>query len=752
MDSGYRGADYDFMSAISGTDEQGESVISFTLDTKRARSEVHAQSAQSGLVRALLRNGWNESQNTQNIGRTLFKLLIPIEMESFLSGSSDMQIELDSGTAGVPWELLDTGGDGQGDVPWAIRSNLLRKLRTAEFRPQPRDASVDDGILIIGEPECDLNFYPRLPGARNEAIAVRDLFRGPLGVRAESICELISPEDQKLPGPNACLITSTLITRDWRIVHIAGHGEPPLKIGPKPQKPGDPPQKDGAPRGVVLSDGLFLGPQLIARMRPVPELVFVNCCHLAARNEGQLLREDESLLGRPYDRTSFASGVAEELIRIGVRCVIAAGWAVGDLPAKAFATTFYTEILRGQRFLDAVGAARAEAKKSAGNTWAAYQCYGDPDWTFSRKPADAQAPAKQRDEFADIASIDDLVVALTTLSVRSDFWKAPQDRQIEKISHLEKRFGERWKQTGAVAEAFGKAYVATKQTAAAIKWYERGLAANDGTASIKVAEQLGNLRARLAWETLESAVRSANTNGAGSSLEAAIETARNEIGEAQKLLDSLTNAVQPSIERQSLRGSAWKRIALVERLAGRPQQEADAIQKMHDCYLAAEKLARDSNDSSLFYPAMNRMAAEIIIHSGKAGWEGLNKDDLDAVRKNLNDKAHNDPNFWSIAGLVELDLYEALARRDNPDDCSGKLAEALPGLVRGYDDLYGRVSSMSMWSSVYDQARFILEKYSESVPTPQDKDAAKELLTLLRQMATGMRTDANTAIKSASGA
>ena len=57
--------------------------------------------------------------------------------------------------------------------------------------------------------------------------------------------------------------------RSWRIVHIAGHGEPPDK-------------KSGNPRGVVLSDDMFLGPSEIRSLRVVPELVFVNCCYLGA--------------------------------------------------------------------------------------------------------------------------------------------------------------------------------------------------------------------------------------------------------------------------------------------------------------------------------------------------------------------------------------------------------------------------------------------------------------------------------------
>ena len=51
------------------------------------------------------------------------------------------------------------------------------------------------------------------------------------------------------------------------------------------------------------------------------------------------------------DRPGFASGVAEALIKVGVRCVIAAGWAVEDIQAMAFAQTFYQHLLAGERFI-----------------------------------------------------------------------------------------------------------------------------------------------------------------------------------------------------------------------------------------------------------------------------------------------------------------------------------------------------------------------------------------------------------------
>ena len=48
-------------------------------------------------------------------------------------------------------------------------------------------------------------------------------------------------------------------------------------------------------------------------------------------------------------------------------------------------------------------------------------------------------------------------------------------------------------------------------------------------------------------------------------------------------------------------------------------------------YANAEKLARTSNDPRLFYPALNRMAAELIVDCARPGWRGF--DSGHAVRR-----------------------------------------------------------------------------------------------------------------------
>ena len=132
-------------------------------------------------------------------------------------------------------------------------------------------------MLVIGEPECPPG-YPPLLGALDEAAAVCTCLTGHGALDRERVKALIS-DDPTQAGPDARTVVDALFERAWRIVHIAGHGELPSAKG-------------GTPGGVVLSNDTFLGPDEIATMRVVPELVFVNCCHLAARSVDQLLGPD----------------------------------------------------------------------------------------------------------------------------------------------------------------------------------------------------------------------------------------------------------------------------------------------------------------------------------------------------------------------------------------------------------------------------------------------------------------------------
>src|SRR5690606_3094833 len=93
----------------------------------------------------------------------------------------------------------------------------------------------------------------------------------------------------------------------------------------------------------------------------------------------------------PYNR--LAASVARELIEMGVRAVVAAGWAVRDDAALHLARVFYTQMLRGASFGRALQEARASTfhQFPESNTWGAYQAYGDPDFRLD-EGAELRAP------------------------------------------------------------------------------------------------------------------------------------------------------------------------------------------------------------------------------------------------------------------------------------------------------------------------------------------------------------------------
>ena len=727
IDSGYRGADYDFIAATGASSHrstaagtpgdghggppdsgQGDAdTIQFTLDTKRARTEVKAQTTQGRLIRQMVASASQAAQNDPRIGRTLFHLLVPQEVEPFLSGTSRMLLELDDQTASIPWELLDTGPDPSSreqPPPWAIRTRLLRKLQTRDYRAQVQDASRDDAVLVIGEPAADPRRYPRLPGALREAQAVAQAFAQHSGGDARLTA--------LLKHNSAAEVVNALFEQRYRIVHIAGHGEP-VQRAPAPS------QALISKGGVVLSDGCFLGADEIQNMRAVPELVFVNCCHLGALDSVPTPSGERQAV----NRAEFAWGVAQQLIDIGVRCVIAAGWAVDDEPAALFAQTFYRQMLAGQPFVDAVAVAREAAWRAdrQSNTWAAYQCYGDPHWVYRRSDSDPAATAHNaEDEFSGVSSPLGVALALEDVAVRMQWMHADARQQRQRVRWLEGRFGQRWGDMGAVAEAFAVACAACADNDAAIGWYKQALQSNDASASIKAHEQIGNLQVRRSWSGLQVLLRQ---HPAGwRPPEARLQQARDEILSAMRGLLALCG-LQPTLERHSLCGSGWKRLALVERLAGNAADERANLQMARSAYLQAETLALQQTQLPLFYPSLNRMALDVLLHDAAAPWPGFDAGAQAALWHNLQHKTETDPDFFCYASAIEIDHLQAVA--------SGTLAAQLPALLVRYAELHDRVSSTHKWASVADQAELVL------APRAAGDSAARQLLAALQGYATG---------------
>lgn len=704
VESGYRGADYDFIQATTRTDPGNQPQIEYALDTRRARTEVRALVTQPRLIRNLVAEASSGQSLDPQIGSTLYKLLIPVELEAFLASSSETHIVLDKGTAGIPWEILDDGGgDGASDLPWAIRSKLLRKFKTEQFRRQVKDANNRAPVLVIGEPECPKDFPP-LPGAYKEASAVADALALAVPNIASRVCRVMA-DTANGPRPIARTVVNALLSEDWRVVHVAGHGALP--------------GEDGSPGGVVLSDKTFLGPPEIEAMRVVPELVFVNCCHLGAFPAEALL----------YDRVDFASGMARKLIDIGVRCVVAAGWAVDDSAAQAFATTFYTSLLQGERFIEAVTRARVAARRFDGNTWAAYQCYGDPDWKLVQEDADWKAATPAENEFDVIATIAGLKLALNTLVVESTYQKRyPPSVQLVRLERLKTRWltlG--WPPGQGIGELFAEAHAAAGDIPGAIAWYDVVLGSATGDASILAFEQRSNLRVRQAWASVQAAQQALDAlkPGAGRAARGRARARRVQAAALRKTLSLARHTITAedrslailgtfgdTAERASLRAAAMKRLAMVEEAAGRPRDERAAIVKMKAHYESAAEQGRRAHSVDLFYALTN------IIVSQLALGERVDRKLIAEARASLAAKEASGADFWSMADRTNVNLYEAMA--------DGQLGKRKSRITAGYMDLEKRVGAGSKWASVHGTASFVLTRYARQRAASKRKVDAAE--------------------------
>ena len=692
-DSGYRGALYDLIRATT----RGEGCLEFVLDSRRARTEVRSQRAQTPLLREMVKAAATDQNDNPNLGRTLFQLLVPTEIEPFLGSADRMVLELDAGTAALPWELLDTGaGAGDDRRPWALRAQLMRRLQKTAPPGKLRDASADHDVLIIGEPQVPPG-WSELPGARAEALAVEAALTQDGRLPPERVVALV---DQ----PDAQTVIGTLLSRPWRIVHISGHGEAPTGRETDGVLP---PGTHGG--GVVLSGNHHLGPAEIAAMRVVPELVFVNCCSLSQFDSGQALREG-------FDPSEFAAVVADELIAKGVRCVVACGWPVNDGPAADFARTFYGRLLAGARFIDAVGAAREACWKAMpdGKSWAAYQCYGDPTWVYRSGTGDAQAPTPTRDEFEEIASAPALALALETLAVRARYMGGDTTELAQTLQTLAQRFEARWGGIGAVAEAWALAWQNLGERPAAITWYERAVNAVDASASMKAEEQLLNLRAREAWAQVQQSEGMKNNDS---------EAQRGVLLTAVTALQDLAQR-RPSAERLNLLGSAWKRLALLERAAGSAHSgdERRALLASRAAYLQADALAATLDEGERAYPLANVWALSLCLPDAATAFGDA---DRKALRAALKTKAATSPDFWSQVGQVETDLLEAASLN--------QLAARRKTLQRGFVDLHAMYRAQRDWSSVADQAALVLGPRAKG--RSPEAQAAAELLALLRSHA-----------------
>ena len=247
-------------------------------------------------------------------------------------------------------------------------------------------------------------------------------------------------------------------------------------------------------------------PAEIGQMEIVPDLVFLNCCHLAKANPTPIA----------YNRLAYS--ISRELIEIGVRCVIAAGWAVHDDAALTFADAFYRCILQDKlQFGDAVFEARRQThRKTHGSsiTWGAYQAYGDPGWRVEPR---AESNSRGEDVGRFIAPeewIDQIERMRIHIYRRRESMTLSDAKSIgAELKQLLSRCPRNWLGKPAVNFELAQTYalLGVEYFEDACKFYIAAIAAEDKAGRVPIAaiEQLANLESRLAESRGDAEWRSA---------------------------------------------------------------------------------------------------------------------------------------------------------------------------------------------------------------------------------------------------
>lgn len=639
-----------------------------TLTTQLGRADVRLQATQTALLDQFIEQAIQNSRSDLNIAKTLFELLIPNTLKNYSQARYDLMLVLNDASAAYPWELLQDRYDADAK-PLAVKSGVLRQLTTRTFREGPR-APVGNAVLVVGDPPSR---FVELPGAKQEAEHVTKQF------------ERSSFEVTELIRKDARQIITALFARGYRVLHLAGHG---VYEYPVPGDSANRPAKTVS--GMVLGHDIFLTPIEVEQMREVPELVFINCCHL-----GRIEAENPDLDDPTRrNRHRLAANLATQLIRMGVRAVVAAGWAVDDAAAETFARVFYDRMLDGETFGRAVLHARQETYQnhSGVNTWGAYQCYGDPDYVLTqyRRTENDQSKANYVSPSEVRVDLDDLA---------SQACCASDERistLLQRVQAIEGQLPEHWKTRSDVQEALGRVYGELYEFEKAVGCYQAAIDSGDDV-STKAIEQRANLLGRWAIQTWLMA--QANEDQEAS--ENAISAANTQINDAINELKTLCQLAGNSVERLSLLGSAYKRRALIS------NSPITSLRNMARFYKEAHELALETKGTINHYPLLNWLAAELVLQ--RRGLDSKTAPDdftrlIGQAEQIADAKDREEPNFWNGTIKPECELVHGLT--ENALDVRQE------AIVKGYLAARQRGVSTREFSSVIEHLDFLIEMLS----------------------------------------
>jgi pimeloyl-ACP methyl ester carboxylesterase/tetratricopeptide (TPR) repeat protein len=669
--------------------------LTFRVYGDRARADQLSLQVQRPLVDSMIASAMGSSRApTEKLPQTLFELLLPHELKGSAADRQNLVVGVDPFSAQYPWEMLVDRYDATGR-PLAVVAGLLRQLDVQD----PPAVSHPEGrrILVVGDPPSSMQ---ALPAAEKEAKAVADRFEK-RGSDWHVIRQIRNDPGQ--PAIHSRSIIEEILTSDARILHVAGHGvyDPDdsqrtgAVIGADPNDPGKP---------------VLFTPSLVRQMRLTPELVFINCCHL-----GRITDTPQHLL---------AANLATGFIEAGVRAVVAAGWAVDDHAAETFAASFYAAILSGAAFGEAVRTARSQTYRDhpQTNTWAAYQCYGNPGFQLLADPGvRKQAANPSYDRLLDPAEVEAQLSNLVSRvqarrEVGDGSGRNDSKSQLDHIKNTARARG--WADCCGVALAIARVHGELEEFAEAIQWFDKARAADDGSVTLRDLEQHANYMARRGADLADGSDAASREMGL-----ALIDRAINDI---DRVLDCGKTA-----ERWAIRGSASKR--KLKYVKARTQRE-QLLRSMTESYANAAELGA----TDWYYASSNALSG-ILLLGGP--WDtpkhAIPLARTDQFQRALQEvRAHvtnlDIKSFWNAVADPDLRVIESLH--------DGTLGGSTDAIREGYLAVVNEHGLPHQLNSSLFQIDFLSDMFRELKPgepgplsTKKARDAAARALSKLRK-------------------
>ncbi len=678
--------------------DRDSNTLRFTHYGDRARAEQTLVSGQIRLAEEFIATACGSTANSREISRTLFEMLMPNGLKELAPAQHDMVYLVDERSAAFPWELMENRW-GTNARPLAVAAGMLRQLKTQEFRPAPA-YTFERSAYIVGNPQLPAGgqsqlHFADLPGAEKEAQQVGEVlaesgFRVTVKVRdsAENI----------LMGLHADA---------YQILHLAGHGVHDAEV-PAPE-PGARPERVS---GMVIGDNVFLTPGDIRQMRWVPELVFINCCHLG--------RTDGPAETSPHYNL-LAASVAVEFIKMGVKAVIAAGWAVDDAAGRQFAASFYRHMLGGAGFGHAVRAAREEVytRFPQVNTWGAYQCYGDQDLHLVGGKADASGRA------APITAVSELVAKLDNCigDVRMSGGEAATYRpKVEALlARVPPGARDGWLARPDVCASLGVLFGEAGDYEQALEYLDRLATADRAEFPVRALEHRANIRVKRAFQRWREA--RGEPGGSAAERQRLIAACRQEVTGAVAEIESLMR-FGATAERRALLGSAQKRMAALQTdVKARVQALREMARAYREAFVAVtpdatgeESPSRSAPGAAVPAPGSRRdlhaysltnwVTANLMLQWYRAptdeGWQRALHAYCPIAVEQAAGRERTDPSYWNSVVAPDCRLVAALA--------GGAIEDAeVAEIAAGYRAALERGSSRREFGSVLDHVEFLIE-------------------------------------------